>query len=47
MMVFCQSHACKLRIVFDDGTERTLYFATRSEKKDARAFYEGHGFKCK
>lgn len=47
MMVFCQSHACKLRIIHDDGSVKVLHFPTRAERNAAKVWYTSHGFACK
>ena len=47
MMVVCQSHSCKLRVIHEDGSIKVLAYASRREKLEAKAFYESHGFKCK
>ena len=47
MMVVCQSHSCKLRVTHEDGSVRLMYFTSRKEKLEAKAFYTAHGFVCK
>ena len=47
MMVFCKSTSCKLRIIAEDGTIKVLHYASRAERDADKAFYQGHGFKCK
>ena len=47
MMVFCQSHAVKLRIIHEDGSVRTIHYTTKAERDADRRWYEAHGFVCK
>lgn len=47
MMVICQSHSCKLRVVHEDGTVKVLHYASRAERNEAKAWYQSHGFQCK
>lgn len=47
MMVVCQSRSCKLRIIHEDGSVKVLHYASVSEKKQAKAWYQSHGFQVK
>jgi hypothetical protein len=47
MMVICQSHSIKLRIIHEDGKVQTLHYDNRKARDADKAWYIGHGFKCK
>lgn len=47
MMVFCQTHSAKLRIIHADGKVVTLHYDTRAARDADKAWYASHGFKVK
>lgn len=47
MMVVCQTHSIKLRLINGDGSITILHYGSRKERDADRAWYASHGFKVK
>lgn len=47
MVVMCQRHSVKLRLINGDGSITTLYYDSRKARDADREFYLRHGFQCK
>lgn len=47
MMVICQSHSCKLRVIHEDGSVKVLHYDSRKARDADKAWYISHGFTCK
>ena len=47
MMVVCQNHSVKLRVIHEDGSVQVLHSASRKARDADKAWYISHGFTCK
>jgi len=46
MMVVCQNHSVKLRVVREDGTILVLHYDSRQARDADKAWYTSRGFTC-
>ena len=47
MMVVCQNHSVKLRVIHEDGSVQVLHYDSRKARDADKAWYTSHGFTCK
>ena len=47
MMVVCQNHSVKLRVIYEDGSIQVLHYISRKARDADKAWYISHGFTCK
>ena len=47
MMVVCQNHSVKLRVIHEDGSIQVLHYDSRKARDADKAWYISHGFTCK
>lgn len=46
MMVVCQNHSVKLRVIHEDGSVQVLHYDSRKARAPP-PWYISHGFTCK